>query len=290
MGEGIIGPWGRGRAAGVGSSIKQRFDARVQGLGALLVYLALSFLFFGRGLLGHLSDRFIGRDADPTQMMWLLAWWPYALRHHLNPFFTDYVWAPVGFNFTWMTSTPLAAMLAVPLTRTLGLVAALNLLTLLAAPAAAWCAFLLCRKISHSFWPAMLGGFVFGFSSYMLGQTLAHLNLILVFPVPLAAYLIVRWIEGSLSARGFVVLLTIALVCEFLIDMEVLAMATLIAAFSFAVGWYHSAREQRRGLQRLIAPAAIAYAITAIVVSPYLYYFLFFGTIHRPLWPSERFS
>src|SRR5580693_115512 len=137
MGEGIIGSWRRSRAADSGSPANRRFDTRVQGLGAFLIYLALSFLFFGRGMLGHFGDRFIGRDADPTQMMWLLGWWPYALSHHLNPFLTDFVWAPVGFNFTWMTSTPLAAMLAVPLTGTLGLVAALNILTLLAAPTAA---------------------------------------------------------------------------------------------------------------------------------------------------------
>ena len=40
---------------------------------------------------------------------------------------------------------------------------------------AAMSAFVLCRRITHSFWPSMLGGFVFGFSSYMMGQTLDHL-------------------------------------------------------------------------------------------------------------------
>ena len=101
-------------------------------------------------------------------MMWLLAWWPYALSHHLNPFLTDYVWAPVGFNFAWMTSTPLASILATPLIKTIGVVATLNFFTLLGAPTAAMCAFILCRRISHSVGPSMLGGFVFGFSSYMI--------------------------------------------------------------------------------------------------------------------------
>jgi hypothetical protein len=290
MGDGVISSGERSQVVSRESGSNRRVDALIQGLGAFGIYLALSFLFFGRALIGHCSDRFIGREADPTQMMWLLAWWPYALSHHLNPFLTDYVWAPVGFNFAWMTSTPLASMLAVPLTRTIGLAASLNVLTMLGAPTAAFCAFILCRRISHSFWPSMLGGFVFGFSSYMMGQTLAHLNLILVFPLPIATYLVVRWFEGSLPPRPFVILLAIALVCEFLIDMEILAMATLIAAVSFAAALYYSPRERRRKLARLIPLAAAAYAITAIVVSPYLYYFLFFGSIHQPLWPSERFS
>ena len=259
-------------------------------LGVFLAYLALSFLFFGRGLVGYFSDRFIGRDADPPQMMWLLAWWPFALSHHLNPFLTDYVWAPVGFNFAWMTSTPLASLLATPFLKSVGVVATLNLFTLLGAPTAAMAAFVLCRRISHSTWPAMLGGFVFGFSSYMMSHTLANLNLILVFPIPIAAYLVVRWFEGSLSPLRFLIFLTLALISEFLIDLEVLAMATLIAGLTFALALWFSPRERRGDLMRLIPLTLAAYAVMALVVSPYLYYFLFFGTIHQPLWPSERFS
>ncbi len=223
-------------------------------------------------------------------MMWLLAWWPYALSHHLNPFLTNYVWAPVGFNFAWMTSTPLAAILAAPLTKAVGLVASLNVLTILAAPTAALCAFILCKRISGSFWPSMAGGFVFGFSSYMLAQTLGHLNLILVFPIPIAAYLVARWLEGSLGARRFVILLAVTLISQFLIDMEILAMATMIAAVSFAIAYRYSTSTWRARLAGLIPLTAAAYAMTAFVVSPYLYYFFAFGSIHQPLWPSERFS
>ena len=198
----------------------QRFT---QGSTAFLIYLAISLLFFGLPLAGHFSSYYLGRDADPPQMMWLLQWWPFAIRHHLNPFLTDYVWAPVGFNFAWMTSTPLAAILAAPLTNAVGLVRSLNILTILGAPTAAFSAFLLCKRVSRSFWPSMFGGFVFGFSSYMMGQTLGHLNLVLVFPIPLAAYLVVRWFEGSVRDSTFVAFLALTLIAEFLLDMEVLA-------------------------------------------------------------------
>ena len=61
-------------------------------------------------------------------MIWLMKWWPYAIGHHLNPFFTNYVWAPVGFNFAWMTSIPLVALAAAPLTYTIGLIPTYNVL------------------------------------------------------------------------------------------------------------------------------------------------------------------
>ncbi len=111
MGDGIISS-GEHSGVIIESRSNRRTDALIQCLGAFLIYLALAFLFFSRSLIGHFSDRFIGREADPSQMMWLLAWWPYALGHHLNPFLTDYVWAPVGFNFAWMTSIPLPSLAA----------------------------------------------------------------------------------------------------------------------------------------------------------------------------------
>ncbi len=264
--------------------------ALIDGLVAFGIYLALALLFFGRGLIGHFSDRFIGREADPSQMMWLLAWWPYALSHHLNPFLTDYVWAPVGFNFAWMTSIPLPALLAAPLTASIGLVATYNILALLSAPSAAICAYILCRRLAGSFWPAMLGGFVFGFSSFMLGQTLGHLCLILSFPVPLAAYLIARRLEDSISTRWFIVLMAAVLSSEFLIDMEMFATATVVGALALGLGFRFSSQEVRPRLLRLLPALGAAFAVTALVVSPYLYYFLGFEGLHQPLWPSEKFS
>jgi len=246
-------------------------------------------LFFGRGLIGHFSDRYIGREADPSQMIWLMKWWPYAIGHHLNPFLTNYVWAPVGFNFAWMTSIPLPALAAAPLTAWLGLVATYNILTLLSAPSAAFCAFVLCRRLTGSLWPSILGGFVFGFSSFMLGQTLGHLCLILSFPVPLAAYLIARRLEGSIATRWFIALMAAVLIAEFLIDMEMFATATVVGALGLGIGCWTSSDEVRERLLGLLPTIAAAFAICAVVVSPYLYYFLFFEGLHQPLWPSEKF-
>ena len=290
MGDRIISSGERGHAVSTRSASSGRAHALTQGLGAFLIYLALAFLFFGRPLIGHFSDRFIGREADPSVMMWLLAWWPYALGHHLNPFLTDYVWATVGFNFAWMTSIPLPALVATPLTASIGLVATYNVLALLSAPSAAICTFALCRRLSGSFWPAMLGGFVFGFSSFMIGQTLGHLCLILSFPVPLAAYLVARRIEESIHTRSFILLMAAVLISEFLIDMEMLATATAVGVLGLGAGYRFSSQEVGRRLLNLAPEVGAAFAITALAVSPYLYYFFAFGVLHQPLWPSEKYS
>ena len=44
------------------------------------VYLALSMLFFGRGLAGHFTTRLVGKNlGDPDAHIWFLAWLPHAL-------------------------------------------------------------------------------------------------------------------------------------------------------------------------------------------------------------------
>ncbi len=265
-------------------------QALIQTAQAFLIYLLLALLFFGRTLIGHWSDRFVGSGADPSQAMWLLAWWPYALQHHLNPFITDFVWAPVSFNFAWMTSIPFPALLVWPLTESIGVVATYNILAILSVPTAAVANYALCRRLVHSHWPSVMAGFVFGFSSYMLGQQLGHMCLTMNFAVPLAAYLVVRRLEASISATRFIILLCVTMVCQFGIDLEIFATASLVGAITWLVGYLCSPEEVRRRLHQLLRPIAACYAITGLIVSPYLYYFFAYPALHQPFWPSDRYS
>ena len=87
------------------------------GLLAISIYLAFSLLIFGRTLLGHFRDSYIGIGPDPTISMWFFVFWPHALIHGLNLFFTDLVWAPKGINLAWTTSVPLLSFAGWPLQR-----------------------------------------------------------------------------------------------------------------------------------------------------------------------------
>ena len=86
---------------------------------AALLYLFLSVLLFARGLIGH-PGYFIGRDTDPPQTMWFFNWWRYSLARGINPFITDFVWAPRGINLAWTTFVPLPALISIPLQATVG--------------------------------------------------------------------------------------------------------------------------------------------------------------------------
>ena len=205
-------------------------------LASLLIYLALSVLFFGRSLAGHLSNFHVGTGTDPSVMMWMLAWWSHAIGRRLNVFVTHAIWAPSGFNLAWATCIPLAAWISIPLTRIFGPVVSYNLLCLIAPALASWTAFILCRYVTKSFWPSLLGGYIFGFSSYMLGQMFGNLPHLLVFPVPLVVYLVVRKLAGDIRTASFVMLLALVLVMQFLLTIEIVATMTMFGAMAIALG------------------------------------------------------
>jgi hypothetical protein len=160
-------------------------------LGALAIFAALSIAIFGAPLMARGFSTFrlrVWSAGDPQIYMWGLAWYPYALAHRLDPLETAAVWAPTGFNLAWATTIPAAALAAWPLTRFWGLIPAYNCLTLFAPTLASFTAFVLFRCVTGGFWPAIVGGAVFGFSPYMQEQMTGHLHLVLVFIVPLLPY------------------------------------------------------------------------------------------------------
>ena len=246
------------------------------GLLTLAIYAVLSFAFIGRSVAGDPSSRYIGRTNDPSVYMWLLSWWPYAIVHRLNPMITRAVWAPGGFDLAWTTCMPLAALLAAPLTAAFGPVVAYNVLSILAPAVAAWSGFLLCRRITADAVAATVGGYIFGFSAYMLAETRGHLPLVLVFPVPLAVLSVLNRLNGRISASRSSVLLGAVLVTAFLCWAELYATMALFGAVALGLGLFYGESAVRERIRHLLIPILSAYAVSLIVVLPYLYYF--FGT------------
>lgn len=257
-----------------------------------LLYSVASLLFFGRGLLGHLTTSHIGEGADPELMMWCLAWWPHALIHLLNPFFTDVIWSPSGFNITWVTSIPLPSLVAAPLTAVLGPIATLNILCLIALPLAAWSAFLLCRHLSKHFWGSVLGGYIFGFCPTLLGQLLfGRLHSIFVFPVPLAVLLVIRRLRDEIGSCRFSTLLALCLATVFLCSPEIFATATVFGSMVLFIAWAMSDERLRAALVRTTVSSFYAYLMALPLISPYLIYMLASRRPYDgPLWNNNLLS
>src|SRR5204863_9021563 len=126
-----------------------------------------------------------------------------------------------------------------PLTLLVGAVASYNVAALLLPAVGAWTAFLLCRYVTRAFWPALVGGYLFGFSAYVVAQSLGHPHMTAVFLLPLVALVVVRYVRGELTGRGLACRLALVLDWQLWLSSELsftLAFAllvTLAAAFAF---------------------------------------------------------
>jgi len=106
----------------------------------------------------------------------------------------------------------------------------------LAPASAAWATFVLCRALTRSFWAALFAGYSFGFSAYFLGHIAGgHLVLVLVFPVPILLYLVVRWFDGAIEPRTMAALTGLMLAAQFLLSVEIFATATMFFGNGFGI-------------------------------------------------------
>jgi hypothetical protein len=258
---------------------------RFQAAAALAGFTALSFVLFGLPVAAHPSRSVIGYGTDPATFMWFLRWWPHALAHGLNPFFTHALWAPYGFNLAATTSIPGPSLVAIPITEAFGPVVAFNLLTLLAPALSAWTGYLLCRHVTDRFWASVFGGWLFGFSAYELGQLMGHLNLAMVFMVPVCVLLAVRRIEGEIGPRRFVVLLAASLVAQLLISPEVALTMTVFGGLALLLAVVLAPGELRQAVLSAARLVGVAYAITAVVLIPYLALFFSGRSTEAPIYP-----
>lgn len=245
------------------------------------LYTLLSLLLFGIPVLGHLGSQIVAADPlDSSAFMWFFAWWPHALLHGLNPFVTHAMFVPQGFNLTWAASMPGPSVVLAPVTLAFGPAVTWNVIELAAPALSAWTAFLLCRHVTGQLWPSLIGGYVFGFAPYMLIHLTGGPNLSLVALAPVLVLLVLRSVEGSIGRHRFLVAMTLALTAQYLVSSEILATSTLFGGIALVLA-FAIYPERRSALLRTGRLLLIAYAATAILISPFLY-FLLFGHQYPP--------
>ena len=246
-------------------------------------YCAVSFVYFGLPFVSHPGRDLIGtaRQYDPELFIWSFAWWPHAIESWTNPFFTHAIYAPTGINITWTASAPGIALAFSPLTVLVGPAASYNVAAMLLFALAAWTAFLLCRELTESLFAAVVGGYLFGFSSYMVGhQTAGHLNLTGVFLVPLVGLAMVRYVRREIGAWGLVWRLGAIVGYQITISTEIALTLTIMLGLALLLAGSFFAAERGRIVSSL-PPIVGGYALGAVLAAPFLYFLLTGMISHR---------
>ena len=145
-------------------------------LTALSVFTGLTVVFTYPSIF-HISDKVIG-DGDVWTFLWNLWWMKFSLLNFLNPFFTDYIFYPVGdslFLHAW--NYPLS-LLSIPLQALWSPITIYNIFCLFSFILAGYGMYRLARYFGIGFYGALLAGIAFSFCPYHFSHLRGHFNLI----------------------------------------------------------------------------------------------------------------
>lgn len=262
-------------AAGDAEMAARRRNRRIATL-AFLAYLVMAVVLFRKGLWSG-TARNIGNEFDTRQNMWALEWTPWAISHGHNPLFNDFLNFPHGVNMMWNTPMPLQSLLLWPITASAGPVTSYNFLITLNVVFSAWCGFLALRVFVSKPWPAFAGGLLYGFSPYMMAQSLDHPSLTAAYFPPLLLLLLRQIVVRQERPPIYMgCLLGLWAVAQLLTAEEMLAAQALVSLLAVVV---LIALHRREVVQRL------SYAFTALgvalggflVLAAWPLHFQFFG-------------
>lgn len=255
-----------------GTTRLQAAAARRPAFTALLGFVAASMLLFHRAW-AHPRTRWVGIPGDPPKFMWFLTWSPYAVLHGMNPFFTHQINSETGVNLLWDTSVPLAGWLAAPITMTFGPLFSYNVLTTASPALSGFCAYLACKRYVRSHWAAALGGALYGFSPYVIAQTVGgHLTMSLAFSAPLMFILLDEILVRQLRPwRAVGALLGVLAGAQVLISTELLVTeafcAAVVTIVLVALNWELVQPHAPYALRALAVALAVFVVISIIPVS-----------------------
>jgi hypothetical protein len=167
----------------------------------------------------------------------------------------------------WSTTVPLLSALATPLTLAFGSLTAWNVLVVLAPATAAWATWLVCAELGAGAGPAVFGGALFGFGSFVLCEDVAHLQLSACVLLPLAVWVALRGVRAGASSWSLAGASAAIVVAQFLICPELLVTLGLMAVISLVAALWLLGGERAALIRTARAMAAGAVA-GALVVSP----------------------
>ena len=227
---------------------------------------------------------------DPAEEIWWLEWFPWAIAHGHNPFFTNALYAGSGgVNLLANASIEAPALLLAPITALFGPVAALNTGALLAPVLSGWCMFLLARRFTRFVPGQILAGALWGFSPYVIASLeLEHLPHVFGFFAPLSVLVVLdlvvdrkrpAWLDGIFLAALIVV--------QFFTSTEVLAMTIFIGVMAGVFGLIVFRRQLVAATRRILVGAGTAIAI-AVPLLAYPTWFAVAGprSIAGQPWPQ----
>lgn len=238
-------------------------------LGAALLaagtYFAIA-LYLTHGAWHPPSTEVVGANGDAPQNAWFLAWVAFAISHGTDPLVVTYL-SPPGhpLGLMWQDAAPLLGIVLAPVTISVGATFAYNLGVTLGMGLSATSAYLTIRSITRYRGPAWVGGLIFGFSPWIVGEASdGHLFLVNLWLVPPLFYFLVRVLRRDPRRISDAVALGAIAAAQLLISQEILVDCLLVSAL--VASGFTVANWQRLGYWCLYAARDIALAAATFAI------------------------
>jgi len=251
-------------------------------------YFLLAIVAFWPAL-PNLSGHIFGFEGDFVQAVWFVGWVAHALAHGLNPFWSNAVNVPFGVNLGQNTEAPLLGLLSAPISLAFSPLVATNLLLLLGMPISATAAFVVLRKWDVWRPAAALGGLLYGFSPYMVGQSQGHPSLVFEPVPPLIAMVLVSIFRGQGNTWRFGIWLGLLVSAQYLISPELLATVALFALVALACTAVRHPEDIAEITRVAARPLGVALAVVLVLLA-YPVWLLVAGPQHvtGPTFPLDN--
>lgn len=222
-------------------------------------------------LILHTKDHIMGWAPDSYHFMWTLWWVKQAIVElNTNPFHSDIIFFPQGTDLYLNTMVFVNGVLSIPMQLVSGnVMLSWNSLCLAFFVLSALGAYMLSYRVTGSRWAALLSGYIFAFSPFVLTRIHGHLNIATTWPIPLFALLLLRFHETGrlreMVALGVVWAVLTYNWFEFAIDA-----GTFLVLFVVVQALFYLRHGDRAKARELLRGTAIAAGVWLAISAPLL--------------------
>lgn len=187
------------------------------GLTPIIVFLTCFFILTYPAVTRFRTHFFTGLG-DGFQNVWNIWWVVKAVTVlHENPWYTNYLHYPYGTSLVGHTLNPFNGFMAVILSPFMSIVSAHNVTVTFSFVMAGLTTFWLAHYLTSAYWPSLIAGFIFTFSSFHFAHAEGHLQLVSLEWIPLFVLLWLRLVlkPTVLVGAAAAVTLFFVILCDY---------------------------------------------------------------------------
>jgi hypothetical protein len=230
---------------------------------ALSVYVVLSIIFTYPVL--FLKNSIPGYG-DAFWYLWDLWWYKTALLNFSNPYYTQYIFHPVGVNLALSEVSPFNALVSVPLQLLFGLSSSYKIIWIGTFILSGYGTFLLVKYLTDDEKAAFVSGLIFMFCPYRFSHSLGHLNLLSTEWIPFYVLFLIKSLNEDRRSNAIYAALFFFLtaICSYYYIPFLVILTLMYLIYR---------QTDKRGISdgAVIRRIALMITVSSMAVAPFLY-------------------